>query len=246
MEIVAPETPRGDQVAPTDKSDKPDKPEESKQGFGKVYVAVDTEGLGADLVRFPTVAVAFAAVDASGRKLYTWQGYMPYNVCKDTIEPRCFDEFWNNPAKCDPKALPALQKSCAESKYASRDDFWQAVSTVIDEIYELFGPGNVTWVGDCLDYDYGRIDCELMCRSIRPMGLRYDTKTKKRHYIEDCGSGRELLKSVNPDKYATYKRAVEATGLKHTHDCLDDAILIATKHALYQKTVADYVAELMN
>lgn len=230
METAAPDTPR---------------PEAKQTDHGPVFVAVDTEGLGANMVKYPTVAVAFAVVDAQGRKLYTWQGYAPYQVDESTIEPRCYKEFWNNPDKCDPAVFRALQKSCKESKYKESAVFWYAVSETIDEIYELFGPKNVTWVGDCLDYDYGRLDYELMSRNIRPLGLRYDTKTQQRHCVEDCDSGLEVLRLVNPDKYSTYKRWVEETGLKHSHNCLDDAVLIATKYVLFKKAVQEYVDELM-
>ena len=250
METVAPETPRGIKITPVPPhtgnetkepplplSEEPDRP---------VFVAVDTEGLGTDMVKYPTVAVAFAVVDATGKKLYTSENYMPYAVNEHTIEPRCYQEFWNNPEKCDPAVFQALQKNCKESRFKSPEEFWQNISKTIDEIYEIFGPKNVTWVGDCLDYDYGRIDYELMSRSIRPMGLRYDTETKQRHCVEDCDSGLEVLRQVNPDKYSTYKQWVAEAKLSHSHNCLDDALCIATKYVLFKKAVQAYVDELMN
>lgn len=118
--------------------------------------------------------------------------------------------------------------------------FWHSVSNAIDEIYDLFDSEEhpLIWVGDCLDYDYGRLEAYLARYTKRPLGLRYNLKNPgQRHSIEDCDSGREVLKQLCPEAYSDYKNDVQNSGVKHSHDCLDDAIGIATKYALFLKHV---------
>lgn len=126
------------------------------------------------------------------------------------------------------------------SEHTATTLFWHSVSNAIDEIYDLFDSEEhpLIWVGDCLDYDYGRLEAYLARYTKRPLGLRYNLKNPgQRHSIEDCDSGREVLKQLCPYVYSDYKNDVQNSGVKHSHDCLDDAIGIATKYALFLKHV---------
>lgn len=202
------------------------------------FVAVDTEGLGDNMFEFPTVAVAFVAMDPHGNVLHKWQTYMPCEVTEKTIEPRCYKEFWNNPAKCKPEIYADLQKKCKESPYKELDEAWKAVSDEIDRIYDMFPDNPVVWVSDCPDYDIGRIEAYLAYYTRRGRSLRYD-KHGVRHPVEDCDSGRDVLKRLFPSKYQAYKESVKATGAKHTHDCLDDALHIGTEYIKYLQLVEE-------
>jgi hypothetical protein len=181
------------------------------------YVAVDTEGLGDNMFKYPTIAVAFVAMDPRGNVLHKWQTYMPYEVDEKIIEPRCFKEFWNNPEKCKPEVYAALQEKCRKSPHKSVADGWQAVSDQIDEIYTKFSDNRVVWISDCPDYDVGRIEAYLAYYTQRPQGLRYNQKGE-RHSVKDCGSGRDILKRLFSDNYNQYKEAIQNTGVRHTHD----------------------------
>lgn len=228
METQAPDTPRADVETKL-----PQRPRREP-----TFVAVDTEGLGDNMFEYPTVAVAFVAMDPHGNVLYKWQTYMPSEVTEKIIEPRCYMEFWNNPAKCNPEVYRDLQKKCKESPYGEIDEAWKAVSDEIDHIYDMFPDHPVVWVSNCPDYDIGRIEAYLAYYTRRGRSLRYD-KHGVRHPVEDCGSGRDVLKRLFPDKYKAYKESVKATGAKHTHDCLDDALHIGTQYIKYMQLVED-------
>ena len=211
------------------------------------FAAIDTEGVGDSMFSWPTVAVGIAVVDEDGTLHHKHQTYMPYNLSeKEYFEPRCYTEFWKNTAKCPAEVLMALIEKCNNTEHKTMKDAWEAVGRAIDEIYAKFDSPEcpLIWVGNCLDYDYGRVEAYLSKYKARAEGLRYNPlRPGKRHYVEDCGSGADLMKLVRPDLYVEFKDRLAATKLRHTHDCLDDAIYIATHYALYNKAALAWAAE---
>jgi hypothetical protein len=198
------------------------------------YIAVDTEGLGDNMFKYPTVAIAFMAMNADGDVLHSWQIYMPYDVSEEIIEPRCWKEFWNNPKKCKPEIYTDLQKKCRNSPHSSVCAAWKAVSEEIDKIYTKFP--NVIWVSDCPDYDIGRIEAGLSYFAERENSMRYD-QTGRRHKVKDSASGLEFMKQLFPSQYKAFKATIEKSGQKTTHDCLDDAKAIAFQYVKYLQFV---------
>lgn len=218
-----------------------------KQQF---YAALDTEGLGDSMFDYPTVAVAFAVLDAQGTVHHKYQTYLPFDLSDKTLfEPRCYNEFWTNTAKCPKDVFEALVKKCRESEHKTVSDGWKAVGKAIDEIYAKFDSEEhpLQWVGDCLDYDYGRVEAYLSHYKARSEGLRYNPlRPGKRHWIEDCGSGKEVLKILYPERYAGYKEMLKSAGVSKTHDCQDDAIYIATDYVFHARALAALKSELMD
>lgn len=197
----------------------------------RFFVAVDTEGLGCNQRLYPTVALAFAVFDDSGKLYNWWKINFPYEISEKLIEPRCWREFWNNPEKCDPKIYQQLVQDCkkAMDTFPSVQRAWQEVRRVIDEFYERFdSPGQpLTWVSDCPDYDVGRIDAALgqFIEGDDP-GLRYRVTggdPAQRHWVEDCGSGKDVMQLLRPRAYRQLKAELEASPYKKNHDCLEDA-----------------------
>jgi hypothetical protein len=162
---------------------------------------------------------------------------MPVAVSERTIEPRCWQEFWNNPKKCAPEIYQSLVEKCATSPHKSVPAAWQAVAAVIDEIYEKFDdPENpLQWVGDHPGYDYGRINAYLAMYADR-QEIWYDNKGKY-HFTEDCGSGKELMKKHFSFLYEAFKKNVQKSGTKKTHDCLADALNIGAEYAVFSNTM---------
>jgi len=206
----------------------------------QIFVALDTEGLGEDKNKYPTVAVALVVFNRQGQILRQFQTYMPYEISEATIEPRCYREFWNNPQKCSPKVFANLVQQCASSKHRNMADAWRAVADEIDRIYEIYD--TVTWVTDCADYDVALVSHYLGMYTDR-VGLRYDVLTGTRHRVVDCSSGMYVIRKVFPMAYVKYQAAVEAAGApSHTHDCLDDALRMGIKYIKF----LDLVEELQH
>lgn len=216
-----------------------------------VYVALDIEKAG-EGKKYPILAVGFAAVDACGKPLYGSTFYLPELVTCDTFEPFCAENFWYDRTKVPQKVFDAMKEGCAKSfkHYATKtnssdarilfESAWKDIAREIDHIYELFGTNTIAdpiWVGDCLDFDYGYVNQALLEYADR-LPVRFNG-IKERHWIEDCGAGKDALKKLCPEKYARFKALREATGAKKTHNPGDDALYIATEYAIYCSVLKD-------
>jgi hypothetical protein len=209
------------------------------------FVAVDTEGLGANQRLYPTVAVAFAVFDEHGKLHDSWKINFPYEVSEKCIEPRCWREFWNNPEKCDPKVYQQLVNDCkaAQTTYETVGEAWAHVRKVIDGYYYRFdSPGQpLTWVSDCPDYDVGRIDAGLsFMQDGDDTGLRYRMDggdRSLRHRVADCGTGKDALKQLRPCAYLRFKAELDASSYKKNHDCLEDAKRIGFEYVTFVRTL---------
>lgn len=209
------------------------------EGEYPAYIAVDTEGLGAHLRKYPTVAVAFAVFTNKGRLIYTFQAYLPHrNLTKDDIEPRCRREFWDNREKTPEGIWERLVQNCNDSPYKDVQAGWRAVDNAIQEIYDIFGPiakakadKRLSWVSDHPAYDVGRLNYYL-CEYVDRQEVWYNGE--KYHFTNDAGEGIEAMKQLHPDLHTVFKQALAATGYsKKKHDCVEDAKFIGAEYALY-------------
>lgn len=205
----------------------------------RAFVSLDTEGTGDHVLKWPTIAVAFVVTNEHGEVRHTWQGYAPYQLGPETTEKDNWETFWTNEKKVSKATLAMTIKKCAESPYADFKAFWQAVDAELDHIYETFDTTGkrLKWITNCADYDIGRVDHAIVQHTDRPKGLRFDRATGARHTVDDCESGLDVLKKLLPDVHDYFEKRLKDANVKHDHDCLNDALQVAAKHAAYRMTV---------
>jgi len=212
---------------------------------------------------YPVVALGIGIVDRTGKRLAGYGYSLPVEINEDAIEPRCAKEFWYNRNKVSQKVFDQLVSSCAAArqfitaKIKAADEkhlafpceitdrdllsfAWQDIAREIDGIYRTWGTGrakDLIWVGDCLDFDYGRTDALLLKYAGRTP-VRYDPDGV-RHWIEDCSSGRWTMEALAPEKHRQMCAMQKTADIKHDHDPTNDALSVATKYAHWATVLRD-------
>lgn len=206
-----------------------------QDGEWPAYIAVDSEGFGADPLKYPSFAYALVVLSNTGRPVCSSVHYLPLKPGDEASwEPRCWKEYVRE--KLDPKVLKGYIDACAKSPYETVEAGWKAIAKEIDWIYETYDQPErpLRWITDCGHYDIGRLNQYLSQYAGRQEAW-YSAKCI--HWISDIGEAKKAVKAMLPDAWRAFQTRMKAVKFTKSHDPLEDAMHIGAEYVAFREVV---------